>query len=212
MSGMLLKILLSAILSVGTAILVAKGRRGKGDVFYVSNTFVYFWASFVFTIGVWFFGGWVDLYNDPELPGQGVIGIIVILLIVWLVLFLALIDILCKRYQVKNNFLIKRGSFFKIEYSIDIRKIKSIETVYSYESQHYDANMSDGGSYHIDDSIGDMDRFFYRLAKINDQIHFNFPIHHAAEGSFFDRFVNLGMFVAVLVFAVGFYMLLGRLL
>jgi len=57
-----------------------------------------------------------------------------------------------------------------------------------------------------------MDRFFYRLTKINKQIHFSFPIHHTAEGSFFDRFVNLGMFIAIPVFAAGFYILLDRLL
>jgi len=51
------------------------------------------------------------------------------------------------------------------------------------------------------------------MGQINDQIHFFFPTHHTTEGSFFDRFLNLGtVFLAIPFYTGGFYMLLERIL
>ena len=211
MHEIIFKIVISSILAITLALFMAKIRSSKGNVFYQSPVFAFFWASGVFTLGVWFFFGWFDIYTDPDSVERGDIGIMVFLSIVWLFLFLALLHILFQKYEIKDKILAKKELFFRNEY-IDISRITSIERIYSYESQHFQANMCDGTSRHIDDSVGDIDQLFYRMGQINDNIHFHFPIHHTAEGSFFDRLFNLGTIITVPIYAVGFYLLLGRIL
>ena len=212
MHEIIFRIVISGILAIAIVLFMAKIRRSTGSVFYESPVSVFGWASVVFSLGVWFFLGWVDIYTDPGPVEQGAIGIMVFLSIVWLIPLFALIGTLSKRYEIKNKTLTKKYFFSKPEYIIDISKITSIEIIYSYESQHFQANMCDGVSHHIDDAVEDLDRLFYRLGQINNNIHFHFPIHHTGEGSFFDRLFNLGTIIAAVVYAVGFYILLGRIL
>jgi len=167
------------------------------------------WSSVVFTFGIALVLGFFHVnpeYFERDTP------IYVGLMIVWLALFLALVSDMAKRYVLKDNFLIKKGLTRKNEYT-DIDKITSIEYVVpGYErGNFYLANMNDN-CYMIDENVEDIDRLFYWMRQINSDIHFNFPIHHSGEGSFFDRLFNLGTVIAIVVYAVGFYILLGRIL
>ena len=205
------RIIISGILAVVLALFMAKTKRRKGNIFYPSPVFVFFCASFVFTLGVWFFFEWFDIYTDPDSVERSSIEIIVLPLIFWLVPVFMLIFALSQRYEIKDKILAKKDLFPKTEY-IDISRITSIEIIYNYESHHFQANMCDGTSRHIDASIENKNQLFYRMGQINDNIHFRFPIDPTAEDSFFARSLNLGTIIAVPVYAVGFFLLLGRIM
>jgi len=210
MNETVFRVMLSILLAVAVAIFISKTRRNKADVFYLSTTYLQVWSSFVFTFGIALF--LVPFYTSPEYF-QSNIPIYIGLIIVWLIVLLVLIDALSKRYILKDNILIKKELSSKDTY-IDIGKITSIEYVDpGYEQGcYYLVNMSDSGCDIIDENAEGLDRLFYRMGQINDNIHFHFPIHHTGEGSFFDRLFNLGTIITVPVYAVGFYLLLGRIL
>jgi len=207
MNETVFRVILSIILAVVVAISISKTRRNKANVFFISTTFLHAWSSFVFTFGIAL--ALAPFYADPEYFD---IPIYVGLIIVWLALFLVLVSDMAKRYVLKDNVLIKKGLTRKNEYT-DIDKITSIKYVVpGYErGNFYLANMNDN-CYMIDENVEDIDRLFSRMRQINSDIHFNFPIHHSGEGSFFDRLFNLGTVIAIVVYAVGFYMLLGMIL
>jgi len=210
----ILRIVISAILAIAMAPFIARIRRSKGNVFCGSSVEVFGWSSFVFTLGVWFFLILAALYTEYGLEGNGII--IVFFLVFWLFPFFALINVLFNRYKIKDKILIKKLLFSKDTY-IDIGEITSIEYV-DYIGPtldrwtYYLVNMSDSGCYKIDDHPEGLDKLFYRMGQINNNINFKFKIYHTGDGSFFARLFNGGTFMGVVVYAVGFYLLLGHIM
>ncbi|MCL2382330.1 MAG: hypothetical protein FWC64_12225 [Treponema sp.] len=208
MNETVFRIILSGILAVAVVLFAIRRRRRSPNVFRASPLWLLCWGAFIFTFGIALV--LAPFYANPEYFESN-IPIHIGLIIVWLLLLLMLIFALSKRYVLKGNILLKKELASKDEY-IDIDKITSIEYVDpGYErGTYYLANMSDGGCHWITVDMEDLDRLFYRMGQINDNIHFHFPIHHTGEGSFFDKLVDGGTIIAAVVYAVGFYMLLGR--
>jgi len=210
MNETVFQVILSGILAVAVAIFISKSWRNKTDVFYTSTISLHIWSSVVFTFGIALV--LAPFYTTSEYFERN-IPIYVGLIIAWFILFLVLISNLSQRYVLKDTILTKKELASK-DMHINVDKITSIEYIVpeTDSGNYYQANMSDGGCDMIDDNLEDIDRLFCRLGQINNNIHFHFPIHHTGEGSFFDRFFNFGTIIATVVYAVGFYMLLGRIL